>query len=110
MQRSNTVAASLKPGGKSVFTPEIALVGAGAAGAQPPRPGALRPIPPRPIPPSLPARSLLLPPPRLFFFFKRQTPSREIRISRGRRRALIGYCRRSPAPLRQPAAPRREGP
>lgn len=69
--------------------------------------GAVRSPPPSRSPPSLSFSFAF------FFFslppFKRQTPCREIRISRGKCRALIGCGCRSPA-SRQPAAPGGGGP
>lgn len=81
-------------------------VGLGATGAARGRRGSVPP--PSRSPPSLSFSFAF------FFFsslppFKRQTPCREIQISRGKCRALIGYSRQRPAP-RQRAAPGGEGP
>lgn len=81
-------------------------VGLGATGAARGRRGSVPP--PSRSPPSLSFSFAF------FFFsslppFKRQTPCREIQISRGKCRALIGYRRQRPAP-RQRAAPGGEGP
>lgn len=101
-----------EPDGKGAFCPQnrprsarMGPAGPGATGAARGRRGS--------VPPPLPLPSFLVLFLRFFFFslppFKRQTPCREIRISRGKCRALIGCGCRSPA-SRQPAAPGGGGP